>query len=358
MSKRKRVPVAVHSELTEYSALLRALRTTDTLDLTSHVIPENVLRRFHTERDSQNLNDDVDSTNVDTNILPSPSRAPSAGLQSDAMSVDVSPSSSRRPSHKEITWTRWPLLVGDVHIPEFSFEDEVRNMAKQILELKMRASLRQGLPEGHVLASEATQTNTVSDDDSPKDASPPASPSSASTTLDASESLPHHVLNPLCQATATHLSQILGSVASMVPDVHISMQDRLKPVDWQDLLGMVGECGFVDQSIIQRVRDRMLALYPEDEAYVEGSLHNLEFGDIAARHQNRCLSQVSDRDFAFLQPDWYDPKAVGVANRKRTAKKKEVGGSQTPRSRHSRTDVGDGGIRADDSSSDSAPLAG
>ncbi|CAL1709927.1 unnamed protein product [Somion occarium] len=269
MSKRKRVPVAVHSELTEYSALLRALRTTDTLDLTSHVIPENVLRRFHTERDSQNLNDDVDSTNVDTNILPSPSRAPSAGLQSDAMSVDVSPSSSRRPSHKEITWTRWPLLVGDVHIPEFSFEDEVRNMAKQILELKMRASLRQGLPEGHVLASEATQTNTVSDDDSPKDASPPASPSSASTTLDASESLPHHVLNPLCQATATHLSQILGSVASMVPDVHISMQDRLKPVDWQDLLGMVGECGFVDQSIIQRVRDRMLALYPEDEAYRE-----------------------------------------------------------------------------------------
>ena len=31
------------------------------------------------------------------------------------------------------TWTRWPLLAGDVHVPEWSLEDEVKMLAIQCL---------------------------------------------------------------------------------------------------------------------------------------------------------------------------------------------------------------------------------
>ncbi|THU77261.1 hypothetical protein K435DRAFT_702800, partial [Dendrothele bispora CBS 962.96] len=96
-AKRKRVPAALHSELTEYSSLIRALRTSNTLDVTSQLTPSASLSR--------------------------PASPSVASTQSKI----------RSKKQKKDTWTRWPLLPEDVPVPKWNFEDEVAIIAKQVL---------------------------------------------------------------------------------------------------------------------------------------------------------------------------------------------------------------------------------
>lgn len=77
--KSKRVPAAVHSELTEYTSLLRSIRTTQTLNVTSQLDPE-------------------------------------ATQDDDARDV----------------WTRWPLPEGDLPRPEWSLQDEIQSFMSNI----------------------------------------------------------------------------------------------------------------------------------------------------------------------------------------------------------------------------------
>ncbi|EKM57226.1 uncharacterized protein PHACADRAFT_59839, partial [Phanerochaete carnosa HHB-10118-sp] len=109
MGKRLRVPAALHSELTEYSSLLRALRTSNTLDLASQLtVPASGPTSLH--------EDDAASET-------------SLGDESES----ERPLTETKKAPKD-TWTRWPLLAGDVYVTEWSLEDEVRSIATQALQ--------------------------------------------------------------------------------------------------------------------------------------------------------------------------------------------------------------------------------
>ena len=102
MAKRKlkTVPAALHSELSEYSSLLRALRTNDILDLSSQL-----LRTTSYE----------DATGEAAN------------------NVGTSGSQTFTKRKEKDNWTRWPLLTDNINVPEFGFQDEVKALAIQAL---------------------------------------------------------------------------------------------------------------------------------------------------------------------------------------------------------------------------------
>lgn len=82
----RRVPTALHRELSEYASLLRALRTRDALDVTKHLTRSEI-----------SLSDDAQT-----------------GKPRDH-------------------WTRWPLMSNDVLEPEWTLEDEVAVIASHVL---------------------------------------------------------------------------------------------------------------------------------------------------------------------------------------------------------------------------------
>ena len=179
--KRKAVPTALRSELEEYSFLLRALRTNDTLDLSSQLI--------RTAGPSQTLEGDG---------VHSPSPAPSA----EASEPNSNP---RKPKD---AWTRWPLLIQDVPIPEWTLQDEVERLANRFLQ-------------------------------------PPSDPNQE-TEEDVEEPIESDAVKYLTLETTEYLSHLFASIAAHVPMVEGSMQNRLKPLDWENVLAIVGASGLVD----------------------------------------------------------------------------------------------------------------
>jgi len=179
--KRKAVPTALRSELEEYSFLLRALRTNDTLDLSSQLI--------RTADSSRNSEDgDVDST-----------------LSASPVEASEPNSFSRKPKD---AWTRWPLLVHDVPIPEWTLQDEVERLANKFLQ-------------------------------------PPSNPEQG-TEEDMEEPIKSTAVKHFTLETTEYLSHLFATVGAHVPMVEGSMQNRLSPLNWENVLAIVGASGLVD----------------------------------------------------------------------------------------------------------------
>lgn len=175
--KQKAVPTALRSELEEYSFLLRALRTNDTLDLSSQLI--------RPVGSSQNSEDgDVHG----------PSFAEASGSNTN----------SRKPKEN---WTRWPLLIQDVPIPEWTLQDEVERLANSFL----RA---------------------------------PGNPNEE--TEDAEEPIDPVAVKHLTFEATEYLSHVFAAIAAHVPTVVGGMQNRLKPLNWENILAIVGATGIID----------------------------------------------------------------------------------------------------------------
>jgi hypothetical protein len=99
--KKQRVSAALHFELTEYASLLRALRTRDAMDLTTHL----------TKPSPFSLHELLDDPQAKT-------------------------SKKVTPQQKRDQWTRWPLLLEDVPIPEWTLEDEVAVIASRVMKAR------------------------------------------------------------------------------------------------------------------------------------------------------------------------------------------------------------------------------
>lgn len=84
--KRVFVPTALHAELTEYTNLVRVLRTNHTLDLTTHLV----------HHAAQHRENEVD------------------------------------------TWTSWPLI--DCPVPEWSLEDEIHHLGETVAQKQMKTA--------------------------------------------------------------------------------------------------------------------------------------------------------------------------------------------------------------------------
>ena len=189
MAKRKlrTVPAALHSELSEYSSLLRALRTNDTLDLASQLL------RTQPATSTSNEDPSVDLEQA----VPSPNNLESySGSQSLAKRKNLD------------NWTRWPLLTDDIHVPEFGFQDEVKALAMQALKTQQDSSDMEDLDEETVL--------------------------------------PHHLSDTITLAVSSHLSRTLAALAAHTPPAEKSMQNRLKPFGWKSVLEIVAVSGLAD----------------------------------------------------------------------------------------------------------------
>lgn len=259
MAKRKLVPTALHSELTEYSSLIRALRTNNTLDVTSQIAkpqagPSMQPRGASGPEDLNSGDDDDDdddseegeedpeantgsedndthseppnvpaSTSQSRDTSPTSSRSSpldashSAGRKRKRKSKSPSPPGPRRRARDG--WTRWPLLADDVYIPEWSLEDELGTLAAAALNHQKRPPL----PPSHAHASSSSDSDDSDSEDADGD---PAS------------YLPH-----LANASSNYLSTLLALLVAHTPNRPHSQQNRIEPIGWRAVLDMLSSCG-------------------------------------------------------------------------------------------------------------------
>jgi hypothetical protein len=216
--KKKMVPAALHSEISEYASLLRVLRASDTLDITTQ------LTRLNSPPSPWSVNDEETGQ-----------RVASTSSHVDRMDVsNLSVEDQGRPSTLDAsilprmarnTWTRWPLLAEDLHIPEWGFEDEVHSLAKQALLSDF--STPNQLPADTFSESCGIDPDVLSEDQ----IEALLSPSSLRTLADVSSS---------------HLEHILSSLAFYSPLVDKSTQHRRQPISWESVLNIVSSTGLVD----------------------------------------------------------------------------------------------------------------
>lgn len=237
MAKRTIVPAALHAELTEYSSLLRALRTSKTLDLTTQLTeppPPHAARPFVEDDDVSVIDDDDDDTA--TTGPPPPTQSTSRDLTSEVGSSLHSGGSSQ--SHSKLsgkakerdTWTRWPLLAGDVHVPEWGLAEEVKHIAERVL----------AAPEGQVLPLLCAKSEGEVEENITHETGA-ASTSSCSTSSDDEEDmdtlLSHTSLQALAADSATFLARLFASLAAHVPAAAVgSMQNRVRPICWETVI--------------------------------------------------------------------------------------------------------------------------
>ncbi|KAH9927933.1 uncharacterized protein BXZ73DRAFT_78394 [Epithele typhae] len=251
MSKRH-VPAVLHAELSEYSALLRALRTSDTLDLTSQLLrPPPDQSSQPPDADDAPLSDDdsahpgpppTESTSQHVTDLPSP--APSRS-QSRSRSRSRPPSAKGKSKERDL-WTRWPLLAGDVHVPEWGLIDEVKHAVEQVLK-----------------SSHSPTTSHTSSTAPAADIDENASPTLDDIPLpdDDYPTLSQAGLQALTVDAAAVLTRILGLLSAHVPIAEKSLQNRIRPMNWETVIDVASTNGAVSARLTEAVRARMSNLY-------------------------------------------------------------------------------------------------
>ncbi|KAJ3754854.1 hypothetical protein EV360DRAFT_50798 [Lentinula raphanica] len=192
--QRKRIPATLHSELSEYSSLLRAIRTNDSLDVTSQLT-----RYFNSEE--ENASGDEADFGRRAKLSSQGSKKTTSRLQSQATEESIA--STKDPTPRE-NWTRWPLLVQDVPPPEWTLRDEVANIATFLL----------------------PRTNSSTDDDL-------ESENCFDPEIDPSVS---QMVTTMTLSSLRYLDSILASLAAIIPERPSSMINRLAPAGWQTVL--------------------------------------------------------------------------------------------------------------------------
>jgi len=219
--KRKTVPAALHSEISEYASLLRVLRATDTLDITTQLTrldsPSSPWHAISVNEEETGQREASTLSHVDRTGTPNPS-VEGHGRPS-ALDTSIPPRMLRN------TWTRWPLLTEDLHIPEWGFEDEVHSLAKKALLYDFSTSNR--LSADTASASRGVDSNVLSEDQ-----------------IEAL--LPPSSLRTLADVSSSHLEHILSALASYSPPVDRGTQRRRHPISWESVLSIVSAAGLVD----------------------------------------------------------------------------------------------------------------
>ncbi|KAJ4489943.1 hypothetical protein J3R30DRAFT_3417564 [Lentinula aciculospora] len=262
--QRKRVPAALHSELTEYSSLLRTLRTNDTLDLTSQLTrylshkgkeKAQIYKDVEDEDDFVEFEDDdygnvnpaaeVEKTEVGPSRRTNENSVARKRASRSRSSTTEDPVLAEKSSSTHETWTRWPLLAQDVPSPEWTFQDEVAHIASFFL--RGTASFPRDLD---------------SDNGSDSDMTPATSEIISSLTLSSSH----------------YLDGILACLATIIPKRPASMINRLAPVGWKSVLAAAQihasqAGGSVSTKALERVQRRLESLYepPTSESVEEAN---------------------------------------------------------------------------------------
>ena len=230
--KKKRVPAALRFELTEYASLLRALRTKDAMDLAAHLTKPSP---FTLPPRNDELESNLD-THLDDELLDEPdvnSRGTTAGpsnLNHPINKAITNQTSGKvAPKRKRDQWTRWPLLLEDVPIPEWTLEDEVAAIASQV----MKARLPPTFPtyEGPLEHDDPSHTDYVMKSE------------------DEEDDPDHPFYVPyLTSIIASLLSTIFSLLAKHTPFRPASMQNRIEPLNWRSVIDVIVACDVSEYS--------------------------------------------------------------------------------------------------------------
>lgn len=232
MAKRQPVPAALQEELKEYSSLLRALRTSQTLDVTAHL----------TEPYANDDSDDEEEPGPSKSTTP----AASTSTAADSSKRKRSESEPQQPhwSNRD-QWTRWPIPVKDVPRPDWSLQDEIATIVKHVLATtKLKSSSpsperdddRDDDPSDRPLKREQNsdiELQTDSEDEG-----------------DAYYQTLAETITPVIQNKLETLFALIAAHTIARPD---SMQNRIEPYDWRDLINILGSPGaahLVDETYV------------------------------------------------------------------------------------------------------------
>jgi hypothetical protein len=288
-----RKTVKKRAEIAEYTSLVRFLHTTSTQDALPHLlVPSSVSVPFfgHSRTPSpvrqlahlaspNSLLSPPSFSGEDTQVevvqsdLVGNDRAVVQSREGDTVSEDrrldvIQGSQERRKGRS--TWTRWPLLKGDVYIPEWTLQDEIQTLASKAT----REWINRNVTMGPNKSQEALTSQPSPGDESVECSNPrentPASPTNPQSSLtrtamgdipmdhESTEDSPAGNSNPesamlhpgvisgLTLEAENVLSRIFGALAAHWPLVDNSLQDRLQPMDGRAVLEIVGQAGIVD----------------------------------------------------------------------------------------------------------------
>lgn len=142
-------------------------------------------------------------------------------------------------------WTRWPLPLNDVLVPEWTLEDEIAVIASKIT--KSRSPIEFPVPvadseddmdddgEGEGYIEEDGAIHVLDMDPDSDDPDPP------------------YYVPYLSSVIANYLSVIFGILASHTPARPASMQNRIEPLNWRAVLDVVVSCGITEYSNLKCV---------------------------------------------------------------------------------------------------------
>lgn len=232
VEKRVAVPPSLHAELTEYTNLIRVLRTTRTLDLTNHLL------QYATQRRQQE-------------------------------------------DSKRDTWTRWPLL--DFPVPEWPLDDEIMVLSESVFRQLQDDEDAREVGES---SSDITTTNTAN-----------LHPSAA------------HLLVGNIGALLAHILDIL---ADQRPSTTASMQPRLFPMNWEDVIASLAVHGVVDQAVLSSAEKRLQEIYSSS-----GASNVMRRMSVVAAAKEKYASLTSTYDDILLQPP--QPRKKGRRTRRVTS---------------------------------------
>ena len=302
MPKRKLVPASQHAELTQYASLIRSLKTNNLLDVTTHLSQhawKGKERAWKVDKDLEEEDDEILSTDMDMDmetlvgssqnvhefgpstssppslrqVTPSSTRKRKRTASPDRTASHGSISSTRAQSRIRDGWTRWPLLLKDVNVPEWGLEDEIEHLL---------ASLGRHIDEGN---EEENCTNL----------DPP--PYRDSLTL-----------------TTTHLlHSVLAILAHFTPPRAPSLQNRIEPISWENVVHAFALAGGTKQYVyhlymsstfislfraIENVQRRIQAVYGTSASVDEQLSSDVDDARPSPSPQNQTqLNQRSSREF-------------------------------------------------------------
>jgi hypothetical protein len=225
--KKKRVPAALHFELTEYASLLRALRTRDVMDLTAHLTKPSPFALDNDNLDDELLNDLSSRSASAGNSGENFAIAGSSDLNHPInKAIEEEPAATKNlspPKQKRDQWTRWPLLLDDLPIPEWNLEDEVAVIASQVR--KSRPMPTFPVFEGPLEQDDPSHTDYVMDMEFEED----------------DPDYPFYVPY-LTTVTSSLLSTVFSLLAKHTPARTASLQNRIEPLNWRSVIDVLINC--------------------------------------------------------------------------------------------------------------------
>lgn len=298
MASRRRVPEALHSEISKHAALMRALNTNEILDLTSQLIQHESQRKKvskpakglespassnlnnlipfdddaasserlkNKEYDSESEYCDMDDSDYRATPPPFSSQPSAPGTLKRKRSLD----SRSTTSHSEIpdpsqatatskgksraessdkgdTWTRWPLKREDLPTPLWGMQDEVEALVGTFLRQSEAAGSYLHLARVNKKRLASSRASEDGDEEDESD-------EIASETL--SDLDTPSFISELTTTTTHVVRKVLDTLADVTPARAPSLQNRLNPLGWEDVLEAFALSGAMDPEATQRFVD-------------------------------------------------------------------------------------------------------